>query len=84
MGAGPHSAGKVRVVSELRHQDSIKLIHDYHTEGAALAFIRDVVRVGGRAQAAQFILEQRREDGQVRTVATGDSVVWRALEDGAE
>jgi hypothetical protein len=81
---GPHSAGKVRVVFELRHQDSAKLIRDYRTEGAALAFIRDVVRVGGRVQAAQFILEERREDGQVRTVATGDSLVRRALEDRAE
>jgi hypothetical protein len=72
------------MVFALRHLDSGKLIHQYPTEGAALAFVRDVVRVGGHERAARFTLEERDTDGASRTLATGALLVQRALEDRAE
>jgi hypothetical protein len=72
------------VLFELRHLDSGKLIHQYRTEGAALAFVRDVVRVAGRERAARFMLEERDMNGETHTLATGASLVERALEDRAE
>ena len=69
---------------ELRRLDTGGLVHEYATEGAALAFLRDVVRIGGREQAACFALNERDEQGQVRTLAEGAALVQRALEDRAE
>jgi hypothetical protein len=72
------------VIFELRHQDSANLIHQYPTEGAALAFIRDVLRVGGRDKAAQFSLAEHHEGGENRIITIGELLVQRALEDRAE
>lgn len=72
------------VVFELRRRDTGNLVHAYATEGAALAFVRDVVRIGGREQAASFVLDQRDERGQLRRLADGVALVRRALEDRAE
>ena len=49
------------VVFELRRRDTGSLVHAYATEGAALAFVRDVIFIGGRDQAACFALEVRDE-----------------------
>ena len=46
--------------------DTGGLVHAYATEGAALAFVRDVIFIGGRDQAARFALEVRDELGQTR------------------
>jgi ATP-dependent 26S proteasome regulatory subunit len=72
------------VVFELRRLASGTLIHSYITEGAALAFIRDVIRVAGRDQAAGFALEKLDERGAARALASGPALVQRALEDRAE
>ena len=72
------------MVFELRRADTGSLIHRYTTEGAALAFVRDVIRIGGRQEAAGFALDERNEQGQTRTLAEGDALVQRALEDRAE
>jgi hypothetical protein len=37
-------------VFELRRRDTGSLVHAYATEGAALAFVRDVIFIGGRDQ----------------------------------
>ena len=72
------------MVFELRRLDAGKLVHVYATEAAALAFVRDVVRIGGRDQAACFSLDERDERGQTRRLAQGAALVRRALEDRAE
>ena len=72
------------VLFELWHETSGKLVRRYPTEGAALAFLRDVVRVGGRQQAAEFRLEQLEDTGESRTLASGEVLVQRSLEDRAE
>ena len=74
----------VNVGFELRRRDTGSLVHAYATEGAALAFMRDVVRIGGRDQAANFALDERDEQGQTRRLAEGVVLVRRALEDRAE
>ena len=71
------------MVFELRHRDTGKLIHAYATEGAALAFVRDVIFIGGRDQASCFALEVRDELGHPRTLAEGLALVQRALEERA-
>jgi hypothetical protein len=71
------------VVFELRRRDTGGLVHHYATESAALAFVRDVVRIAGREQAACFALDER-ERNQTRTVAVGIALVQRALEDRAD
>jgi hypothetical protein len=72
------------MVFELRHLDSGTLVHRYISEGAALAFLRDVIRIGGRDRAAAFTLVECDEEGDKRTVASGAALVQRALEDRAE
>ena len=72
------------VMFELRRRDTGGLVHAYATEGAALAFVRDVIRIGGRDQATCFVLEARDEQSQTRTLAEGLALVQRALEDRAE
>jgi hypothetical protein len=68
-------------VFEVAHAGSGKLIWTYSREGSALGFVRDVVRVRSHADAAQF--ELRIVHGGVRgyTVAQGEQLVRRALED---
>ncbi len=68
---------------DLRRLDTGVLVHQYATEGAALAFLRDVVRIGGREQAAIFALDEHNEDGTVQTIARGADLVLRALQDRA-
>jgi len=72
------------VVFELHRRDSGGLVRAYATEAAALAFVRDVIRIGGRDQATCFALEVRDERGQTRALAEGLALVQRALEDRAE
>ena len=72
------------MVFELRRRGTGRLIHVYATEGAALAFVRDVIFIGGRDQAACFALEVRDELGQTCTLAEGLALVQRALEDRTE
>lgn len=72
------------VVFELRRLETGGLVRRYVTEGAALAFVRDVVRIGGREQAASFILNETDEHGLIRTIDKGGALVRRALEDRAE
>ena len=76
--------GCLGVVFVLRRRDTGGVVHQYATEGAALAFVRDVLHVGGREQAAGFVLDQRDETGQTHTLAEGADLVRRALEDRAE
>jgi hypothetical protein len=71
------------VAFELRLHDSDKLVHCYPAEGAALAFVRDVVRIAGRDEGARFSLEEFEEGGERRIVAAGAVLVQRALEDRA-
>lgn len=71
------------VVFELRRLDTGGLIHRYATEGAALAFIRDVVRIAGREQAACFVLDEQYAEDDVHRIAAADDLVKRALEDRA-
>jgi len=74
------------VVFDLRRLDGGGLVHRYPTEGAALAFVRDVVRIAGHEQAACFLLEEQDEDaeGKAHTIAQGADLVRRALEDRAQ
>ena len=69
---------------ELRRRDTGGLVHRYATEGAALAFMRDVLRIVGREQAARFALDERDAQGQARPIAEGMVLVQRAVEDRAE
>jgi ATP-dependent 26S proteasome regulatory subunit len=68
---------------DLRRLDTGALVHHYATEGAALAFVRDVVRIAGHKQAATFALDERDADGDVLTIAEGADLVRRALQDRA-
>jgi hypothetical protein len=65
---------------ELGLLDSGSLVHVYATEADALAFMRDVIRIGGRSQAAGFVLDKRDEQGQLHRLAEGTALVRRALE----
>lgn len=71
------------MVFELRRLDTGGLVHRYATEGAALAFIRDVVRVAGHEQAACFALDEEETEGKVHRTAQGVELVRRALQDRA-
>jgi hypothetical protein len=77
----------------LRHLDTAALVRNYEKEGAALAFLRDVVRLGSRDAASRFVLSQEDEHGNTRVVAEGEGLAaldgsdalrrwtlsWRAL-----
>ena len=78
--------GSRDVVFDLRRLDGGGLVHRYPTEGAALAFVRDVVRIAGHEQAACFLLEEQDEDaeGKAHTITQGADLVRRALEDRAQ
>ena len=71
------------VVFQLRRLDTGGLVHHYATEGAALAFIRDIVRIAGHEQAACFALDEWDSEGKVERVADGVELVRRALQDMA-
>jgi hypothetical protein len=71
------------MVFDLRRLETGGLVHRYATESAALAFIRDVVRIEGREQAACFVLEEQDAGGSTRAIAEGADLVRRALEDRA-
>ena len=69
---------------ELRYLKTDALVHVYQTESAALAFLRDVIRIGGKDRAAGFTLWEREGDGGGRhEVANGPALAQRALEDRA-
>jgi hypothetical protein len=70
-------------VFELRRLDTGGLVHRYDSEGAALAFVRDVVRVVGHQQAACFALDQKDWEGHEHTIAAGADLVLRGLQDRA-
>ena len=76
--AGPCLADLSEVVFELRRLDTGGLVHRYQTEAAALAFVRDVVRVGGRERAACFALVEPDSEGGEHPIAEGSDLVWRA------
>jgi hypothetical protein len=67
---------------ELRRLDTGGLVHRYESEGAALAFVRDVVRVVGHEQAACFALHQDVQ-GREQMIAERADLVRRALQDRA-
>jgi hypothetical protein len=71
------------MVFELRRLDTGGLVHRYDSESAALAFVRDVVRVAGHQQAACFSLDEQDAEGRQHTVAEGADLVGRALKDQA-
>ena len=58
-------------------------MHQYDTERAALAFVRDVVRVAGHEQAASFALYEHDSQGREQPITEGADLVWRALQDRA-
>jgi hypothetical protein len=70
-------------IYRLRHLRTGRPIHSYRAESAALAFVRDVVRFGGREQAGQFALEYEADSGQLTRLAEGEPLVRHALEDRA-
>jgi hypothetical protein len=72
-----------RVPFELCRLDTGGLVHRYDTESVALAFVRDVVRVVGREQAACFALDERDSQGRESRIAEGADLVRRALQDRA-
>jgi hypothetical protein len=67
----------------LRRLDTGGLVHRYSTEGAALAFVRDVVRVAGHERAACFTLNEQDPQGEMHTVAEGTGLVRLAVQDRA-
>ena len=69
------------MVFELRRLDTGGVVHQYETEGAALAFIRDVVRVAGHERASSFVLYEEDSEGREQPIAEGADLVWRALQD---
>jgi hypothetical protein len=68
-------------VFQVAHAGTGKLIWTYAREGSALGFVRDVVRVRSHADAAQFELRIVRRDARAYTLAQGEQLVRRALED---
>jgi hypothetical protein len=82
---GPEWCTTAGVAFELRYLKTDALVHVYRTESAALAFVRDVIRIGGKDRAAGFTLWEREGDGGgTREVASGAALVQRALEDRAQ
>jgi hypothetical protein len=65
---------------ELWHMGTAALVHTYDSEGAALAFVRDVVVFAGREAGKQFQLF-RVDVGGLAIVAEADGLMRRALED---
>jgi len=71
------------MIFDLRRLETGGLVHRYETESAALAFVRDVVRIGGHEQAASFALEDQDAEGNTHTIAKGTDPVRRAVQDRA-
>ena len=71
------------MIFALRRVETGGLVSRYETEGAALAFIRDVVRIGGHERAASFALEEQDAEGNTHTIAKGADLVRRAVQDRA-
>ena len=72
------------MIFDLRRLETGALVYRYETEGAALAFIRDVVRIGGHQRAASFALEEQDAEGNTHAIAKGaEIVVRRAVQDRA-
>jgi hypothetical protein len=69
---------------QLRHLDTGAVVRTYEKEGAALAFLRDVIRLGSRDAASRFSLTQDDEQGGTRTISEGEALMRRALEDQAD
>jgi hypothetical protein len=68
-------------VYQLLFAHSRQLVHTFASEGAALALLRDIVRVRGHRDAAQFELCEVRNGVPQAPIATGDDLVRRAVED---
>jgi hypothetical protein len=67
---------------ELAYSSTARIIRIDARECTALTFVRDVVLFGRRNDAAQFRLRKMRAGkAQVVTVAEGNQLVARALED---
>jgi hypothetical protein len=81
---GPASCMAEHVGFELRHLDSGKLVHEYRTQGAALGFIRDVVRIGGPGAGGALLARAARQRGWGAHIARGAELVQLALEVRAE
>lgn len=79
--AGAWFAEVKSVVFALRRLDTGGLVHRYDSESAALAFIRDVVRVSGHLQAQGFALHEQDPHGREHRIAEGADLVVRALQD---
>ncbi len=80
-GPGTRAAAHPGMVFRLQYRDTSALVHAYETEGAALAFLRDVVRVGGWERAGQFTLVRVDANGETTVLARGEDLVTRALQD---
>lgn len=70
-----------RAMFEVTHAHTGKLIWTYTSEGAALGFVRDVVRLRSHHDAAQFQLRMVIGATGTTTIADGEELVRRALED---
>ena len=66
---------------QLAHAQTGRLIWTYAREGAALGFVRDVVRLRSHRDAAQFELRMVDEGSRTTTLARGEQLVRLALED---
>jgi hypothetical protein len=71
------------VVFDLRQLDTGGVVPRYASEAAALAFIRDVVRIGGHEQAACFVLEEQDTEGRTQRLSQGADLVRKAVRDRA-
>ena len=69
------------VAYRLIYTPTWQLVRSYAGEAAALGFVRDVVRLGGRQAAAQFALQMAGDGGEPTMVAAGEELMRRALED---
>ena len=69
------------IVFQIAYERSGKIIWTYPREGAALGFVRDVVRLASHAEAAQFELRLVHRDARTYTIARGEQLVRRAVED---
>jgi hypothetical protein len=66
---------------QLAHAQTGRLIWTYSREGAALGFVRDVVRLRSHRDAAQFELRMIDHGARTTTLARGEQLVRLALED---
>jgi hypothetical protein len=57
------------------------VVHSYESEGATLAFVRDVVVFAGHQAGTQFQLVRVNAGGRMTLIAKGEALVRFALED---